>query len=228
MSGAGPDSPAGPDGRPVALEGREIVADGRRFSPSVARNSGPIMDAFRELAPGARRVLEIASGTGEHGIALTGADPGLSWTFSDPDQDAQASITAWLATRAGDSRLSGPLRLDMTDPATWSRVTEQPDTIVCINMIHIAPFAAAEGVFALAGRSLASSGRVFLYGPFARNGDMAESNRAFDASLKSRDPRWGVRDLDLEIVPLARTQGFALSGLREMPANNLSVCFARA
>ena len=102
------------------------------------------------------------------------------------------------------------------------------DGAVSINMIHIAPFEAARGLVAGAARLLKPDGKLFLYGPFARNGaHTAPSNADFDASLKARDARWGVRDLDLEIMPLAVAAGLALDAVIEMPANNLSVVLAR-
>lgn len=221
-----PNYPKGAGGKPVALEARDTDTDGRRFSPSVARNRDVLREAFMALVPGARHVLEIASGTGEHGVHIARGAPGLNWTFSDPDADSRGSIAAWM--EHGDAaRLHGPLDVDTTRSKWIANAPAGVDTIVCINMIHIAPWAAAEGLIAGAGSLLPKGRRLFFYGPFARNGEMVESNRAFDASLKSRNPDWGVRDLDLEVVPLAENAGFVLAGVREMPANNLSVVFER-
>ena len=101
------------------------------------------------------------------------------------------------------------------------------DAVVSMNMVHIAPFAVAEGLFAGAGRILDTGGKLFLYGPFARNGDIAPSNAAFRENLQRRNPEWGVRDLDLELLPLASLAGLMLRHVTEMPANNLAVVFER-
>jgi SAM-dependent methyltransferase len=213
--------------KPVALEARETAEDGRRFSPSVARNREPIRDVFREHVAREGRVLEIASGTGEHGAFLTEEMPGLKWTYSDIDPASRDSQRAWVRC-AQHGRLSGPLEIDASR-ASWgdAEVTGAWDVIVSINMVHIAPPAAVEGVFAGAGRILPQGGRFFLYSPFGRNGEMAPSNTRFSEDLKRRDPAWGVRDLDAELLPLASFAGLALLKVVEMPANNLAVVFER-
>jgi hypothetical protein len=150
----------------------------------------------------------------------------LRWLPGDPDADARASIAAWTA-HAGLSNIARPHAIDAAAEG-WEADVGVVDAIVCINMIHIAPFAAAEGLFAGAGRLLPRGGRLFLYGPFSRQGrHSAPSNADFDASLKARDARWGVRDLDNDLLPLAERAGLALSRVIEMPANNLSVVFER-
>ncbi|MEO1552951.1 MAG: DUF938 domain-containing protein [Pseudomonadota bacterium] len=214
-------------GQPLALEPRDQVEDGRRFSPSIGRNKDIVREAFLRHMPTQGRVLEIASGTGEHGVHMTAAIPKLEWTYSDIDPASQASQTAWRA-HVGHDRLKGPLTVDTTDP-DWSDAERASpwEGLFCANMIHIAPFQAAEGLLAGAGRLLAPRGRLMLYGPFARSGEIAPSNAQFSADLKRRDPSWGVRDLDLEILPLARQAGLQLETVETMPANNLSVVFAR-
>jgi len=213
--------------RPVTLEARETGEDGRRFSPSVARNREPIRDAFSQHVGSSGRVLEIASGTGEHGAFLTESLPGLDWTYSDIDAPSRDSQQAWRAA-SGHDRLHGPLALDASQP-DWgeAEAVRSWDAVVSMNMVHIAPFAVAEGLFAGAGRILDTGGKLFLYGPFARNGDIAPSNAAFRENLQSRNPEWGVRDLDLELVPLASLAGLMLRHVTEMPANNLAVVFER-
>ncbi len=171
-------------------------------------------------------MLEIASGTGEHGAFLTEAFPALHWTYSDIDAASRASQTAW-RTAAGHDRLSGPLSIDASTDS-WGDAEGQPwDLIVSVNMVHISPFAATEGLLRGAGRLLKPGGHLFLYGPYARNGEIAPSNAAFSENLKSRDPSWGVRDLDRDLLPLASAAGLRLETVLEMPANNLSVIFRR-
>jgi cyclopropane fatty-acyl-phospholipid synthase-like methyltransferase len=199
---------------------------GRIFAASTARNRDPILDAYAASMPVSGTVLEIASGAGEHAVHIAGALPMLRWLPGDPDADARASIAAWTA-HAGLSNIAPPHAIDAAAEG-WEAEVGVVDAIVCINMIHIAPFAAAEGLFAGAGRLLPRGGRLFLYGPFSRQGrHSAPSNADFDSSLKARDARWGVRDLDNDLLPLAERAGLALSRVIEMPANNLSVVFER-
>ena len=220
-----PETP-GQGPRPVALEQRGESDDGRRHSPSVARNREPIRDVFAAEGLVAGRVLEIASGTGEHGAFLTDAFEGLDWTYSDIDVESRVSQVAWRAT-AAHGRLHGPLVIDASTDDWGEAETGGWDAIVTVNMIHISPFAATEGLLRGAGRLLKPGGHLFLYGPYARNGEIAPSNAAFSENLKARHPEWGVRDLDREIVPLAREAGLVLQSVTEMPANNLSVIFRR-
>jgi len=165
--------------KPSALESRAEAAGGKRQSPSVARNRDVIRDVFLSQVARAGRVLEIASGTGEHGLHITAQAPEITWHFSDPDPEARTSIAAWMAD-AGRPGLAGP-HLIHADRADWGDEIEARafDVVVCINMLHIAPVGACEGLLAGAGRRLAPGGVLYLYGPFARNGEMATSNAAF-------------------------------------------------
>lgn len=214
-------------GKPLALEARPETDDGRRFSPSIGRNKDVVRDAFQALMPKQGRILEIASGTGEHGVHITEAFPNLRWTYSDIDADSRASQTAW-RTWVGHGRLGGPVFVDTTDKDWGDAEAAAPwDGMFCANMIHIAPFDAARGLFAGAGRLLAPGGRLMIYGPFARNGTIVPSNARFSEDLKRRDPQWGVRDLDTDLGPLAQEAGLSLIEVRDMPANNLSVVFTK-
>jgi hypothetical protein len=201
---------------------------GALTAPSVARNREPILAVLRRVIPSpilpARGlVLEIASGSGEHAIYFAAALPHLTWQPSDPDPDAHESIAAYRADMALPNVLP-PLILDAA--ATNWPVT-QADVIVAINMIHIAPWAATEGLMAGAERLLPVGGVLFLYGPFREHGrHTAPSNAAFDESLRARNREWGVRDLD-EVAALASQHGLALEERVAMPANNLSVVFRR-
>lgn len=214
--------------KPTALETRSEGVDGRRFSPSIARNKDPIREVFLAHMARSGDILEIASGTGEHGVHIVSAVPDLIWHYSDIDGPSLASQQAWVA-HSGLPGLQAPVQLDARTPH-WGDVIEAVDFagMVAINMIHIAPMEAAAGLMAGAGRRLKPDGRLFLYGPFARKGEIAASNAAFSESLKARDPGWGVRDLEMEIVPLAAAHGLHLVHVETMPANNLSAIFARA
>ncbi|MCI4646254.1 MAG: class I SAM-dependent methyltransferase [Hyphomonadaceae bacterium] len=215
--------------KPVALENREESQDGRRFSPSAARNREVIGDVFQAHMPVCGTVLEVASGTGEHGAHIASGCAGLTWIYSDIDPPSLASQAAWRAHLGEDSGLAGPLALDVTR-SDWQAagVPDTLDAIYCANMIHIAPFAACEGLIAGAGRHLRAGGRLMLYGPFARDGEIAPSNADFTDSLRQRDSGWGVRDLDRQILLLAMAAGLRLAEAVAMPANNLSVIFEKA
>lgn len=226
MSSEDSSYPKNHHGKPFALEARHLESDGRRYSPSIARNRDVIAEVFCAHISSSASVLEIASGTGEHGFHLTERMADLSWTYSDVDQSSLQSQAAW-RTAAKHERLSDPLTLDVTKPDWPTLVTAPIDTIFCANMIHIAPFEAAKGLIKGSGNLLIQSGRLVLYGPFARNGQIAPSNAEFSESLKRRDPDWGVRDLDLEIAPLAKAAGLSLNTVIDMPANNLTVIFER-
>jgi SAM-dependent methyltransferase len=197
---------------------------GALASPAAARNREPILRVLAAHLPARGRVLEIAAGSGEHAVAFAGTLPGLEWTPSDPSAEARASIAAW-AGAAGLPNLRAPLALDMLDEATWP---EGPfGALVCINMIHISPWAATEGLMRLAGRALPVGGLLATYGPY-READvsLAPSNAAFNESLKARNPAWGLRDRD-EVAAAAKAEGLALTLRVEMPANNLMLLFRR-
>ena len=201
------------------------LPDGALASPASLRNAEPILQILRAHLPKSGRVLEIAAGSGQHAVTFSSALPGLEWTPSDPSPDARGSIAAW-AAQADGANLQAPLALDCMDETTWP--AGPFDAVLCINMIHISPWAATEGLMKLAERVLPRpGGLLYLYGAY-READvpLAPSNEAFDASLKARDPAWGLRDRD-EVVALARSHGLALTLRTEMPANNISLMFRR-
>ena len=220
------------------------MEDARREAPAVARNREPILALLGAVLPAAGLVLEVASGSGEHALALARAFPGLTIQPSDPDAEARASIDAWgrgqpnmrpaLALEAAgawpalrDSSNQPALR-DSSNQSALRDSSNQPalraDAILCINMIHIAPWAATLGLLRGAARSLTPGGVLYLYGPYRVAGAMAESNREFDADLRQRNPDWGVRDLEAVV---AAATGFAPPEVTAMPANNLSLVFRR-
>jgi SAM-dependent methyltransferase len=198
---------------------------GALVSPSTARNRQPILQALKPHLPDRGLVLEIASGSGEHAVYNAAALPDLQWRPTDADDQALASIEAWRA-HAGVPNLLPPLRLDASDPAAWP--VERADVVVSINMIHISPWSATEGLMTGAGHVLPPGGVLFLYGPYLE-GDVetAPSNLAFDESLRRRNPAWGIRRLD-EVTALAAVHGLAPAERIAMPANNLSLIFRKA
>ena len=193
-------------------------------SPATARNRDHILEVLREHLPATGLVLEIAAGAGEHALYMATHLPGLTWQPTDPDPQALASIAAWRET--GPPGLLAPLELDAARPDSWP--IRAADAIVCINMIHISPWAATEGLFAGAARLLPADGVLITYGPYLEDDvQAAPSNLAFDGSLKSRNPAWGIRRRkDLEA--LAARHGLALAARMAMPANNLALVFRRS
>lgn len=198
--------------------------DPRLYAPATQRNRVPLLETLSRVLPGSGLVLEIASGTGEHAAWFAQQLRPLLWQPSDPDPEMRRSIEGHAGLAACPS-LKAPLDLDVTGEA-WP--LDRADAVVCINMIHIAPWAATAGLMAGAGRILSPKGVLFLYGPFRRDGaHTAPSNASFDASLRADNPAWGVRDLEA-VREEAAGHGLALREVVEMPANNLSVIFARS
>ncbi|HEY0435042.1 MAG TPA: DUF938 domain-containing protein [Phenylobacterium sp.] len=200
----------------------DLPPPGARTSPSTARNREPILEVLRPRLGQGARVLEVASGAGEHAVFLAAAMPHVAWQPSD--REDLTSISAW-RERAGLANLAAPIVLDATDRLTWPAWPFE--AVVCINMIHIAPWAACQGLMALAGRVLTPAGQLFLYGPFLE-ADVATApgNLAFDQDLKSRDGAWGIRHL-ADVAAEGGRHGLALQERIAMPANNLVVMFGR-
>ena len=193
----------------------------RLHAPAAERNAGPILEILRTVLPRTGCVLEIASGTGQHCAAFASALTNLTFQPSEGDASKLDSIRSWAE---GLANVEEPIVIDVTAP-TWPVGTV--DAVFCANMIHIAPIEAMYGLLEGAGRHLASGGLLAIYGPFMRNGHhTAPSNEAFDASLRSRDPRWGIRDLET-VKTTAQARGLSFDGAVEMPANNKTVLFRR-
>jgi SAM-dependent methyltransferase len=200
------------------------MSDHRRSAPHVARNAAPIAEVLRNVLPRRGLVLEIASGSGEHALHFASEFPALLFQPSDPDPAALRSIDAWRAD-AGLFNLLPALALDVR-AADWP--VAAADAILCINMIHISPWPATEGLMRGAGRLLAPGAPLYLYGPYRQVGvETAPSNAAFDQSLRARDPEWGLRDLD-DVAAQAGHEGLRLEKVIPMPANNLSLVLRRA
>lgn len=202
-----------------------MTNDVRRHAPSAARNRDPIWGVLRQHLPASGLVLEVASGSGEHIVHFAQAGAAdLVFQPSDPDPAARASIDAWTAT-LGLRNVQPALALDA---ASHPWPIERADVVIAINMVHIAPWAAAVGLIAGAARVLPTGGTLFLYGPYRRGGQhTAPSNAVFDLDLRARNSTWGVRDLEA-VAELAATHGFGPPLITAMPANNLSLVFTVA
>jgi len=207
----------------MRCEHADELPDGRLVVSSADRNRGPILKVLERVLPKTGLVLEIASGTGQHVVHFAQALKGLSWQPTDIDAACRRSISAWLAT-AELANVRQPLDLDVR-ALPWRVPTL--DAIVCLNLIHIAPWSVATALFAGAGLALRETGLLYLYGPYSVQGrHTAPSNAAFDSALRAQNSEWGLRDLE-EVESLAKDQGFDLAETIEMPANNLSVLFQK-
>ena len=213
-------------------DGRPVEPDGRLDAAAFHRNHEPIWAALeRFLAGKSGDVVEVGSGTGQHVVHFAKHTPGIIWWPSDLNENHLKSIEAWRA-HAALANIRPPLRIDLTDPA-WCPVMHDGSgpgellAVFCANVIHIAPWRVAEGLFAGAGRYLRSDGLLLLYGPFKRDGKhTAMSNAVFDTSLREQDAEWGVRDI-ADVEKLAATVGLALLEAVPMPANNMILVFSR-
>jgi len=191
----------------------------KRSAPAAGRNVGPIGDVLEEWLPDHGLVLEVASGTGEHALAFARRFPALDWQPTDPDPQALASIAAW--QREGPSNLRPPMTLDVT--GDWH--IDGADAILCVNMVHISPWACSLGLLDGASRLLGPGAPLILYGPWLEAEiEAAPSNLAFDLDLKSRDPRWGLRLVE-DFAAEAALRSFVLAERRPMPSNNLMLRF---
>lgn len=195
----------------------------RRMAPATDRNRDAILAVLRDALPASGTVLEIASGTGQHAVYFAAALPGLTWQPSDPDATHRESIAAWTA-HTQVANVLPPLAIDVRH-APWG--IDAVAAIVCINMIHIAPWAAAEALFDGAGQRLGAGGVLYLYGPYRRDGaHTAPSNEAFDRQLRVADAEWGVRDMEA-VIALGAAQGLVCEAIVPMPANNFSLVFRK-
>lgn len=194
---------------------------GMLHSVPAQRNTAPILEVLERVLPADGTVLEIASGTGQHVVAFAEHFPALRWQPSDIDAELRASVAQRTAV-AATTNIAQPIELDaMRRPWPLDRAS----AVICINMIHIAPWSATEGLFAGAAEILPPGAPLVTYGPYKRGGEhTAPSNASFDASLRSRDASWGVRDVD-DVADAAVQRGFELSEAIEMPANNLTLVF---
>ena len=213
-------------------DGRPVEPDGRLDAAAFHRNHAPIWAVLQKFLAGkSGDVLEAGSGTGQHVVHFARHAPDITWWPSDLNEAHLKSIAAWLK-HTGVANIRGPLRIDLSDPAWCAEMHDGsgPEKLLaafCANVIHIAPWRVAEGLFAGSARYLRSDGRLFLYGPFKRDGKhTALSNAVFDTSLRDRDAEWGVRDI-ADVERLAGDVGLALVETVPMPANNMILVFGR-
>ncbi len=205
----------------------QTAQDGRLFSPSTERNRDVVRDVFLSEVSGNSRVLELACGTGQHSVHILKSAPDMRWIATDIAQASIESARAWAKFEGVEPQVEAVRFLDASQD-DW-KIEGQLDAVFSCNMIHISHWDVALGLFAGAGRYLFPQGRLFLYGPFKRNGEhISQSNIDFDASLRSRDESWGIRDLEEDVIPAAMQAGLTLSSIHAMPANNFSVVFERA
>ena len=199
----------------------EDRGDVRKHAPATLRNREAIAAVLASLLPERGTVLEVASGSGEHAVFFAGRFPQLTFVPSDPDADGRASIASWCA---GLTNVAPPLDIDAAAP-DWPIAAA--DAVLCINMVHISPWEATLGLLDGAARLLPPGAPLILYGPYRRaEVPTAPSNEAFDASLKARDPRWGLRDI-ADVTAAAAPRGLAFDRLVEMPANNILLAYRR-
>ena len=207
---------------PIHLENRE-QSGARLFSPTAGRNKAPIGAVISKHIPQGAKVLEIASGTGEHGAYMCGLRPDISWQATDPNAESRASQNEWAKDVKG--RMFTSLSLETTQP-NWAEYLPEFDVIYCANMIHIAPWEAALGLAVGAARILKAGSKFILYGPFLEGDETAASNLQFDASLKSRNPRWGVRNLE-DVKHIFSEAGFTHTARIVMPKDNRTLIFTK-
>ncbi|MGB5723383.1 MAG: DUF938 domain-containing protein [Parasphingorhabdus sp.] len=202
----------------TAIPGRQ------RHAPATLRNRDAIVKVLRGILPDRGTILEIASGTGEHVVYFGQAFPGLTFQPSDPDPACLQSIAAW-SKREGMANVLPPLQLD-AQAALWD--VPKPAAILCINMVHISPWESSIGLFEKAGKLLDPGAPFYLYGPYLRDEvETAPGNLDFERSLKSRNLRWGLRDV-ADMDALATRNGFVQESLSEMPANNISLIYRKS
>lgn len=193
----------------------------KRHAPAAGRNAAPIADVLAAELPDSGLVLEIASGTGEHAVFNAARFPAIDWQPSDRDAEAMDSIASWVATE-GHANLRPPIMLDVCN-AHWP--VARADAVLCINMVHISPWAATQALFSGAAQVLSARAPLVLYGPYFEDAvETAASNLAFDADLQRRNPDWGLRRIE-DVDALASEHGFRRSARYSMPANNLILVY---
>lgn len=192
-------------------------------SAAAERNKDPILTVLESVLPASGNVLEIASGTGQHVCFFANRLPGIRWQPTEPDEASREAISIRIR-EAALVNVAPPIALDVQEPL-WP-VSGEFDAVLCINMIHISPWASTHALFRGVARCLAPQGKLVLYGPYLEHGTAVQSNMDFDASLRRRNPEWGLRDLD-EVTRVAAGHSLARQQIVRMPANNLTLVFAR-
>lgn len=207
------------------IQQADTAPDGRRTAPAALRNTKPLIDALSQRLPESGRVLEVASGTGQHAAAFAAAFPHLEWCPSDVDAEQRASITAW-RRNAGLANLLAPLSVDVG--SDWLVADASMHAVLTINLFHLIPTTFVTRFFECAQAALAEGGRVIIYGPFRRGtGFASDGDRDFDASLRARDPAIGYKSVEA-IEDMAGQAGLRSVARDDMPANNLLLTFGKA
>lgn len=213
-------------------DGRHVEPDGRLDAAAFHRNHAAIWAVLEKFLRGKTGdVIEAGSGTGQHVVCFAGHTPAITWWPSDLNDNHLRSIAAWIAHQ-NLANVRPPLRVDLSNPEWCAEMSDGRGpgkllAVFCANVLHIAPWRVAEGLIAGAARYLQADGRLFLYGPFKRDGKhTALSNAVFDTSLRENNPEWGVRDIQ-EMTALAQRNGLTLTEIVDMPANNLILAFER-
>jgi hypothetical protein len=199
--------------------------DGARYiHPSPERNKGPILEVLKEILPASGRVLEVGAGSGQHTAHFAAHFSGLEWQATEPDAGLRTSIAAWIDF-AGVANAPAPLDLDCRE-TNWP--VDRAAAVISSNMLHISPWASCLGLISGAARILGAGGILYIYGPFSESGaHTSPGNTQFDASLKARDPEYGIRDVD-DVTQAARDHGFELERRVPMPSNNLSLIYRKS
>ncbi|AAQ00507.1 MULTISPECIES: DUF938 domain-containing protein [Prochlorococcus] len=204
--------------------------DERLFFPATSRNRDCIAEALSKFLPDKGSVLEIASGSGEHGVAFQKLFPFIKWQTSDPNHSYRKSIRAWIIHQGLEAKMPQPIDLDV-ESKPWPLAQEfrrTLKTIVCINMLHISSWGCTQSLFEESANHLKKNNLLILYGPFQIDGKhTSKSNELFDHSLKTQNPNWGVRDL-AEVNAVATSNGLKNHAVIEMQAHNLLVAFKKS
>ena len=201
--------------------------DQRLIFPATQRNRVPIGNALAEQLPSKGLILELASGSGEHGVAFQKRFPDLIWQCSDPDPEHCRSINAWIRHEQLTLKMPAALQLDVRDTSWLQQLGEPAQAVVAINLLHISAWNCTTALFKQSAAVLPSGGTLCVYGPFSVDGHhVSESNRSFDASLRERNPSWGVRD-QTTVLEQAMEAGLALQQITLMPANNRLITWVR-
>ena len=201
--------------------------DQRLLFPATQRNRVPIGDVLADQLPSTGLILEIASGSGEHGVTFQKRFPGVIWQCSDPDPEHCRSIDSWIRHEQLTQTMPPALQMDVRD-TDWGQQLEAPaQAVVAINLLHISAWECTVALFTQAATLLPSGGILCIYGPFSVDGrHVSDSNRSFDASLRERNGSWGVRDQTL-VLQEAGAAGFSLQKISLMPANNRMISLVR-
>ena len=203
--------------------------DERLFFPATTRNGKAILEILERILPKDGSILEIASGSGQHGVLFQKHLPHIKWQTSDPDPIYRKSISSWIKYKELSTKMPQPIALDVRQKS-WALSNEMQlslKAIVCINMLHITSFECTEALFEGAKKHLKTKHFLIIYGPFKREGQhTTTSNMRFDLSLKAQNPDWGIRDLE-EVNDISTKNGFKKNNTIQMPANNLIVIFKK-